>query len=131
MTGSSEVQAVVQGKDDKNQPVFSVLVRRTYNIRPGGRAERAEKARALLLTDEYYDDGDPGWATVMHEADFAPFKVATDVVVIGKAFAPERQPVPYLDTIVEVAAHRKAVRVAGDRHCLYRPNAAPAFSEPV
>ena len=130
-TSLPEIHAVVQGKDDQGQPIFSVLVKRTYDIRPDGRVVRAEKTRPLVRVDQYYDEGDPDWATVKHETDFAPFKMATDVVVIGKAFAPGGQPVPQLDATVEVAKRRKTVRVTGDRHCLYRPNASPAFSEPV
>jgi hypothetical protein len=128
---SSQVQAVVQGKDDKGQPIFSVLVKRTYDIRPGERIVWAPKTKPLVQVDQYYEDGDPDWPTVKHETDFAPFKVATDVVVIGKAFAPKGEPVTQLQAVVEVAAHRKTVRVTGDRQCHYRPNAAPAFSEPT
>ena len=130
-TGSSEVKAIVQGKDEKNQPVFSVLVKRTYDIHSGGRVVRTEKARPFVQIDEYYDDDNPEWTTVKYETDFAPFKVATDVVVIGKAYAPGGEPVPQLDATVEVAARRKTVHVTGDRHCLYRWNASPGFSEPV
>src|SRR5690242_17055182 len=130
-TGLPEVQAILQGRDDEGQPVFSVLVKRTYELRPGGRLVRAESARPLVPIDQYYEDGDPEWAAVKHESDLAPFKVATDVVVIGKAFAPNRRPVPQLDVTVEVAAHRKTVRVTGDRHCFYRGSALPGFSDPV
>jgi hypothetical protein len=129
--GSSEVKAIVQGKDDEGQSIFSVLVKRTYDIRTSGRVVRAEKTRSLLQIDEYYDEGEPEWATVKYETDFAPFKLATDVVVVGKAFAPGGEPVAQLDVTVEVAAHRKTVRVTGNRHCLYRENAPPAFSEAV
>jgi len=129
--GLSEVQAIVQGKDEKGQPIFSVLVKRTYDIRSGGRVVQTAKARPLVQIDEYYDDDDPEWATVKYETDFASFKVATDVVVIGKAVAPGGKPVPHLDVGVEVAAHRKTVRVTGDRHCIYRENAPPVFSDPV
>jgi hypothetical protein len=130
-TGASEAKAIVQGRDEKYQPVFSVLVKRTYDIHSGARVARTEKARPLVQIDEYYDDGDPEWTTVKHETDFAPFKVATDVVVIGKAFAPSGEPASHFDVTVEVAAHRKSVRVTGDRHCLYRRNAPPDFSDPV
>ena len=129
--GSPEVKAIVQGKDDEGQPIFSLLVKRTYDIRPGGRVVRAEKPRSFAKIDEYYDDGDPEWTTVKHENELAPFKLATDVVVIGKAYAPDGKPVPELDVTVEVAAFRKTLRVTGDRHCIYRPNASPEFSEPV
>lgn len=130
-TGITEVKAIVQGKDDKGQTLFSVLVKRTYDIRTGGRVVRTEEARPFVQVDEYYEDGEPEWATVKYETDFAPFKPATDVVVIGRAFAPSGKPVPQLDVTVEVAAHRKSVRVTGDRHCLYRENAPPLFSDPV
>src|SRR5271165_2036563 len=105
--GSSEVKAIVQGKDDKGRSVFSVLVKRTYDIDSGRRVVRTPKARPLVQIDEYYDDGEPEWSTVKYETDFAPFKLATDVVVIGKVFAPGGEPVPELDVTVEVAAHRK------------------------
>ena len=130
-TGITELKAIVQGKDDTGQTLFSVLVKRTYDIHTGGRVVRTEKARSLVQIDEYYDDGEPEWATVKYETDFAPFKLATDVVVIGKAFAPGGGPVAQLDVTVEVADHRKTVRVTGDRHCLYRENAHPVFSDPV
>jgi hypothetical protein len=128
---SSQVQAIVQGKDDRGQPVFSVLVKRTYDIHSGERIVRAEEVRPFVQIDEYYDDGEPEWTTIKYESDFAPYKLATDVVVIGKAIAPDGKPVPQLDVTVQVAARRKTVRVTGDRHCIYRRNASPAFSEPV
>jgi hypothetical protein len=128
---SPEVHAVLQGKDDKNQPIFSVLVKRTYDIRPGGRVTRAGKTRPLVQADEYYDDGDPEWATVKYETDLASFKLATDFVVIGKAIAPGGKAVPQLDVTVEVAEHRKTVHVSGDRRCVYRQNSVPTFTEPV
>ena len=128
---SSEIQAILNSKDDRNQPIFSVLVKRTYNIRPGGRIARAEKSRPFIPADQYYDNGDPEWATVKYETDFAPFKVATDVVVIGKAYAPGGKPVPQVDVSVEAAGQRKTVRVTGDRSCIYRTGGVPAFTEPV
>jgi hypothetical protein len=128
---SPEVYAVLQGKNDKNQPIFSVLVKRTYDICHGDSICRAEKTKPLVQADEYYDDGDPEWATVKYETDLASFKLATDVVVIGKAFAPGGKAVPQLDVTVEVAEHRKTVRVSGDRRCVYRENSAPGFTAPV
>jgi hypothetical protein len=129
--GSPEVQAIVQGKNEKGQAIFSVLVKHTYDIHSGGRAVRSEKDQPFVQIDEYYDDGDPDWATVKYENDFASFKVATDLVVVGKAFAPGGKPLPYLDVTVEAGTYRKTVRVTGDRYCLYRRNAPPVFSEPI
>lgn len=127
----NEVEAVIQGKNDQNRPIFSVLVKRTYDIRPGQRVARAEKVRALVLADHYYDNGDPEWATVKYETDLAAFKLLTDVVVIGKAFAPGGNPMPELDVSVEVERYRKTVRISGDRQCIFRGNSPPGFTEPV
>lgn len=125
-----EIPAILNGKDDQNRPIFAVLVKRTYDVKPGQKCDRAEKPNPLLKMDEYYDEGDPDWATVKFESDLVPYKLATDVVVIGNAIAPGGVGVPRLDVFVEVAGRRKRLRVFGDRHCLYRSNAAPAFTEP-
>jgi hypothetical protein len=127
----SQVTAIVHGKDEGNQSIFSVLVKRTYDIKPGGSITRVEKAVCFVRLDEYYDDGEPEWTTVKREAELAPYKIATDVVLLGKAFAPKGDPVAYTDVTVQVGIYRKAVRVTGDRHCLFRPNAPPVFSDPV
>lgn len=127
----STVFTVVQGHDDNRQPIFSVLAKRTYDVRANGRVELAETASPFVRADEYYEDGDPEWATVKHETDLAPFKVATDVVVIGSAYTPNNKPLSSIDVTVEVASHRKTLRVTGDRQCHYRPGLAPAFSDPV
>jgi len=127
----SELHAVLQGKDDSNRPIFSVVTKRTYDIRPAGQVARAERTRPFVQADQYHDDGDPEWATVKYETDYAPFKVATDVVVIGKAYAPGAKPAPQIDASVEVAGRKKTLRVYGDRQCIYRRDAAPVFTEPV
>jgi len=130
-TISSEIKAVLQGRDHQNEPVFSLLTKRTYDIRNGSRLVRATTTRPFVQVDQYYDDGDPEWATVKHECDYAPYKVATDVVVIGNAHAPGGRPIPQVDVSVEVGVHRKTLRISGDRQCVYRPNGDPAFTEPV
>jgi hypothetical protein len=128
---TSEVHALLNGKDDQNRPIFSVLVKRSYDIVPGGQAVRAETPRPFVEADQYYDEGDPEWATVKYETDFAAFKLATDVVLIGRAFAPLGKPVPQLEASIEVAGRRKVLRITGDRRCLYQPRGAPRFTDPV
>jgi hypothetical protein len=59
------------------------------------------------------------------------WKSATDVVVIGKAYAPSAKPVARADVAFEVAGRRKVIRVTGDRRCYFRDNRAPSFSDPV
>ncbi len=130
MERRKEETAIVQGKDDLGQDIFSLLVKRTYDIRPLQRAVRSEKVRPLIRIDELYD-ADPEWPLTKYENDFAPFKPATDVIAIANAYAPGSSPVSELDASIEVGTYRKTVRVVGDRLCHYRGNEFPLFSDPV
>ncbi len=121
---------ILPTKNEQSEPVFAVLVKRTYDIRPRQAATRAEQTAPFIEVDVYYDDADPEYSTVKYESELAPYKVATDVVVVGKAYAPGGKPVRSLDVSVEVGAKRKVIRVFGDRRCNYRENRAPSFTDP-
>src|SRR5207253_2411642 len=99
-----------------------------YDIRPGREATRAEPARALVKVDEYYDDGDPETSTVKHETDLLPYKLATDVVLIGKAWARGGQAVAGQDVSLQIGAVKKTIRVFGDRRCVFRDKRPPTFT---
>jgi len=122
---------VVAGKNDIGKPIFSVLVKRTYDIKPGQQATRSEHTNPITLIDTYYDDGDPQWYTVKYESDMVPFKVTTDFVVIGKAYAPGGTPVSQMDVSVEIANVKKTIRVIGNRKCTFREKKSPIFSDPI
>jgi hypothetical protein len=128
--GSNGVFEVVPGTNHRHEHVFSVIVKRTYRIVADGVAERAEVDHPLRLIDHYYDDGDPEWSTVQHEYELAPYKALTDVVVIGKAYAPGGVATERTTVGVQVGDRKKLLTVTGDRRCSYRENAAPVFTEP-
>ena len=67
-------------------PILAVLLKRTYRLEAYGPAVRAEADRPLLGGDKPF--ADPMNTTVQYEADFVPFKSATDVVLVGTAHAP-------------------------------------------
>jgi len=133
MTASSrsETFIVLPGKADDGNPIFSVLVKRTYDIKPDSVCIRAERTNPLVNVDLYYDGGDPENSTVQCETDLAPYKVATDVVVLGTAYAPGGKPVTQMDVAVEVTGRKKVIRIIGDRRCLYRDKFVPSFTDPV
>ncbi len=110
--------------------IFALLAKRTYDIVPGGRCVRSESPVPLLEVDEYYDQGDAETSTVQYESDLAPYKIATDFVVIGEACAPSERGVTWMDVGVQVAEHGKSIRVIGDRCCIYREGLPPAFTDP-
>jgi hypothetical protein len=85
----------------------------------------------MVQVDRYYDGGDAETSTVREETDLVPYKLATDVVVIASARAPDEQPVRWMDAMVGVGARWKAIRVVGDRCCLWRPRRAPDFTDPA
>ncbi len=120
---------IAPGRDHSGAHVFCVLVKRTYRITADAPAERCED-RPLRLIDEYYDNGDPEWSTVQYESEVAPYKPSTDVVVIGKAYAPRGVPTERMVVGVQVGARRKTLTVTGNRHCHHRERSAPVFSDP-
>jgi hypothetical protein len=121
---------IVPGRTRAGECLFSVLVKRSYRIVHGHAAQRSDRDAPLRLIDQYYDNGDPEWSVVEHEYEVAPFKSATDVVIIGKAHAPNSEPARAMVVGARVGAHRKVLRVTGDRQCHWRADAAPVFSDP-
>ncbi len=121
----------VPGQDEDGAPIYSVLVKRSYDIVPGQALRRAEADRPLALIDAYYDSGDAETSTVKQESDVVPYKRLTDVVFIGKAYAPDGNPVQSLDAGLQIdGAGRKLLRIIGDRKCAHRVGMAPVVSEP-
>jgi hypothetical protein len=123
--------AVVPTIDDAREPVFVLLAKRTYDVRAHAVPAPTAEAVPLAQVDRYYEGGDPETTTVQYEAEVAPFKLATDFVVIGSAVAPGGQPVTHLDAAVEVAGTKKPIRVIGDRWCEYVQGRPPRFLEPL
>ena len=130
MVNGQSVLEIVPGKNDREETIFSVIVKRSYAVDDSGVVARRNPDHDLRRTDHYYEGGDPQWATVQHEYELAAFKPFVDVVVIGNAHAPGGKPVQFLPVSVKIGPYEKTVAVFGDRTCRYRENALPEFSEP-
>jgi hypothetical protein len=76
---------IVPGRNERDETVFSVIVKRSYTISESGAVARSTPDQPLRKTDSYYDQGSPDFATVEHEHELAACKAATDVVVIGRS----------------------------------------------
>ena len=128
-TSKPAVQKVVlPGQTPEGRYILAVLLKRTYDIVPGRPCARAAKDLKLYPADQFW--GDPMNSSVKFEADFVPYKLATDVVLNGKAYAPRGRSISSLVATLEVGPARKQVAVIGDRVCRYRAGAAPAFTDP-
>lgn len=128
---NTEVFQVVNGMDAERKTIFSLLLKRTYDIQKDGVLIRSDTTLPLRQIDEYYDGGDPDWATIKFESELVPYKPYTDVIVIGKAYAPQGAPVQQMDVSISVGTRTKTIRVLGDRQCRYNSGQPPIFTEPV
>lgn len=79
-----------------------------------------------VLADEHY--GDPAVTSVRTPSDIALIKPATDVLLVGSAWAPGGRPVPWLDVTLTAGPLRSMVRVFGDR--VWRDGAHPSATAP-
>jgi hypothetical protein len=110
-------------------PIMAALVKRTYDILPDGRCSPAAEQAPLIPTDTFAEGKDPVTGSCLMESDFLPFKVATDVVVIGKVHAPGGMAAPRVKAAVSVAGVTKEIVAFGDRYCYWHEGIL-YFSEP-
>ena len=120
---------VLPGQTPEGQYILSVLLKRTYDIVPGAACSRAAMDRALIPGEVFWDD--PMNSSVRFESDFIPFKLATDVVLNGNAYAPRAIPTTSCMVSLQVGDIRKRILVTGDRIARFVENGVPEFTEPA
>jgi hypothetical protein len=121
-------QIVLPGQTPQGEHILGVLVKRTYDIVSGGICSRAVADKKLISGDVPYDD--PMNSTVKFESDFVPFKLATDVVLMGKAYAPSGLSATSLTVSLGIGQYRKDLLVIGDRVVRYNDKRDPIFTGP-
>jgi hypothetical protein len=119
---------VLPGQTPDGRYILGVLLKRTYTIVGNQRCQRADTDRKLISGDKHY--GDPMNSTVEFEADFVPFKLATDVALNGKAHTPGGSAVDTLTASLLVGEHRKDIQIIGDRCCRFQEGGVPRFTDP-
>jgi len=128
-TKINEDTAIIPGTDNEGDHVFTILVKRTYSIK-GNTLIRSNIATPLLKTDVFYLPKTPHLSTVKYESDMVPYKVKTDIVVIGKAYAPEQKETERVDIEIIIGDISKKICVFGDRKCEYVPGSLPVIKDP-
>lgn len=127
---AQETVRIVPGRDSHGQDIFAFLVKRSYHFDAQGKCHRIAPDEPFVDTDAYW--GEPGASSPRREADIAPYKPATDVVVIGKVHAPQGSPVAWIEASIEVGNARKTIAVFGDRVATLQGNGkTPQYSEPA
>lgn len=125
---SKTQRIVLPGQCPEGQHVLSVIVKRTYDISRGGACIRAEADAKIIPGDKHWDD--PMNSSVKFESDFVPWKIATDVVLNGKVYAPNGRPEATVMASVQVGTVQKQVLVTGDRKAVFT-GGLPSFGDPI
>ncbi len=94
-------------------PVLTIVIKGTFDIRPGASAMVALEQIPIAYGDEFYDV--MGTGSVKFESDIVLFKPRADIVLVGKACAPGGRPVQVMDVMLRVGHARKTIRVFGER----------------
>jgi hypothetical protein len=102
--------------DERSAPLCVPLVKATFSILEGGNLCVAGKQLPVSPSGE--PRGDPAVASYKYEPETAFFKPATDVVMIGHAWAPQSRAAETMVGI-RVGPVQKLLKVVGDR-IMYR-----------
>lgn len=122
--------AYTQGLAPDGRESLVVVAKGTFDLPlDGSEARLAEVQRPLLMADEYV--GEPGLSAPRQEMDFAPLKPFCDVLVMGKAHAPNGRPATQITAGIRVGRVSKAFSVLGPRQ--WQPGmlgASPGVPQP-
>jgi hypothetical protein len=89
-----------------------VTVKATFEIGQG-KVRVAEKQASLIPADVYW--GDPAQSSLKYAGEVHLCKPATDVVLVGEAYAPGGRPVPHFGLSLAVGKLKRVIHVFGDR----------------
>jgi hypothetical protein len=98
--------------DGNGVDTLYVVLKATFAIR-GGRVRIGDVQRPIVLVDTW--NGKPGQSSIRFATEAHLAKRATDVILVGEAFAPHERPIPSCLVAVTVGPVRKVIQVLGDR----------------
>ena len=94
------------------RPTLTVIVKGTYSF-ASNKIDLAAEQLPIAFGDLLYDAKEG--SGVRYETDLVPYKPKTDVVLSGKAYAPDNQPAKQVDVVLKVGPVKKVIRVFGKR----------------
>lgn len=116
----------VQDKDGNK--IWLVVVKATFDVLPNGSTRLAKEQLPPLQQGQH--TGEPGQSSLTFESDLLGIKPTTDILLLGKAWAPGGTPAQVVDVQLSVGSIRKRLRVFGDRHWHQGPAGGLSISEP-
>jgi hypothetical protein len=97
--------------DPEGIDTLYAVMKGTFDL--NGDVRRADEQLPVTLAAEHY--GDPLTSSIRVPDDVGLIKPATDVLLIGSAYAPGGRPANWMDVSLSVGSMHKFVRVFGDR----------------
>lgn len=108
------VEVLPSFSDRDGAYVGIVLIKQRFVASRAGQVKRGGDAE-IAFADELWDPDAPESSSIRRASDVCLSKPSTDVLVVGEACAPYREPVRELDVHVRVGPVRKSLRVFGPR----------------
>ena len=105
--------ATLRWPDVDTKPKLTVVVKATFVLPREGEDVRPTPKQLPVFNNDIMTGAEP--PSVRFESDLAPFKPCTDVVLVGRAYAPEGKPVTEMVAGLRVGQLRYGVAVIGDR----------------
>lgn len=109
------VVGTMMWEDANHRPMASVIVKATFSIK---KTEGPSPVQMPIFSSDKHWDDDVS-RSVKFESDMVPYKVKTDVVLVGKAYAPIGHSAKHVDVSLRVGRLEKTVRVIGDRRWFF------------
>lgn len=100
-------------RDKTGAHQWMVSVKATFDVSETGKVRLSEEQLPLLLLPEYH--GEPGASSLKYEADLAPEKPTTDILVNGCAYTPHEKPTRMVTVSLCVGPVSKQLIVYGTR----------------
>ncbi len=121
------IAEVLPQNDENFRPVYTVLLKATYDIVETNQLKLAEEQAPLLLAGEYY--GDPEFSSLKYEPECTLTKLTSDVVLIGHAY-PESPQHRQAKVGIRLGSLQKTAQVFGDRVWDTALNGVPSTPQP-
>lgn len=100
-------------RDRRGAETWLVVVKATFAVDGDGRTDVAEEQPLPVRIPEYF--GEAGHSSVKLESDFVLTKTTTDILLLGRAHAPNGRLVRQVNVGLRVGDLRKTLCVFGDR----------------
>jgi len=105
--------ATLRWPDVDTRPKLTIIVKATFVLGREGEGVQPTPKQLPIFNNDIMTEAQP--PAVRFESDLVPFKPCTDVVLVGRAYAPEDKPVTEIVAGLRVGQLRYGVAVVGDR----------------